>query len=94
MSASTSKRLFAVFVALIAFLSYMQMRDTVHVFSGVPNSAVKPIVRGVKEWSSPKLFRHPEIEPGRDGTLWGEVRESGGRWSVTVFTNEAGVQNS
>ncbi len=91
MSASPSKRLFAVLVVFIAFLSYTQMRNTVRVFSGVPRSAVKPIVRGLEEWSSPKFFRHIEIEPGRDGTMLGEVREPGGRGSVTVFTNEAGV---
>jgi len=91
MSASTSKRLFAVFVVFLAFLSYTQMRDTVRVSNGVPKSAVKPVVRGLEEWSSPKFFRHIEIEPGRDGTMLGEVRESGGKWSVTVFTNEAGA---
>jgi hypothetical protein len=90
MIASTSKRLFAVFVVFFAFLAYTQMRDSVRVFNGVPKSAVKPILRGLEEWSSPKFFRHIEIEPGRDGTLLGEVREPGGRWSVTVFTNEAG----
>src|SRR5262245_36264116 len=91
MSASIYKRLFAVFVAALALLSYTQMRDTVRVYKGVPKSAVKPIIGELEEWSTPKFFRHIEIEPGTDGTLLGEIREPGNKWSVTVFTNETGV---
>ena len=91
MSASTSKRLLAVVIVAVAFFSYTQMRDTVRVYNGVPKSAVKPIIQGLEEWSAPKFFRRIEIEPAADGTLLGEVREPGSRWSVTVFTNHAGV---
>jgi len=91
MSASVSKRLFVLFVVGLCLISYSQMRDTVRVYDGVPKSAVKPIISGLEEWSAPKFFRHIEIEPGRHGTLLGEVREPGERWSVTVFSNEAGA---
>ena len=91
MSALGSKRLVAAVLVLLGFVSYIGMRDSVRVNAEVPTQAVKMIVSGVEEWSSPKLFRHIEIEPGPEGTLLGEVREPGGRWSVTVFTNQAGV---
>lgn len=90
MSPSTSKRLFALVVFGLALLSYTQMRYTVRVYNGVPQSAVKPVISGLEEWSTPKFFRHIEIERGPDGTLLGKVREPGDRWSVTVFTNMAG----
>ena len=96
MSSSTSKRLFLVVVALLVFVSYLGMRDTVRVECKLPPDDVKTIIRGLQEWSSPKLFRHIEIKAGRPGTqaeglVLGSVREPGGHWSVTVFTNQAGV---
>src|SRR5262245_46420345 len=91
MSTSTSKRLFAVVVAGLALISYIWTRDTIRVEAGVPQSAVKPVVRGVEEWSSPKFFRHIEVCNGPDGTVYARVREPGERWSYTVFTNQGGV---
>jgi hypothetical protein len=91
MSATTSKRLFVVVVVLLAFVSYVGMRDTVRVRGELPRKDVKAIVHGVEEWSSPKPLRHIEVEPRPDGTVLASVREPGGRWSVTVFTNRTGV---
>lgn len=91
MSASTSKRLFAVVVAGLALISYIWTRDSIRVEAGVPESAVKPVVRGIEEWSSPKLFRHIEVYNGEEGTVYARVREPGERWSYTVFTNQGGV---
>jgi hypothetical protein len=67
------------------------MRDSVRVYGGLSQEEVKAAIRGAEEWSSPKLFRHIKVEPGRDGTVLVEIREPGGRWSVTVFTNQRGI---
>lgn len=94
MSGSASKRRFAVVVAVLAFVSYLGMRDTVQVKGDVPRKDVKAVVAGVEEWSSPKLFRHIEVSRGphrEDNLLIAQVREPGYRWSITVFTNYAGA---
>src|SRR5439155_18216910 len=91
MSLSTSKRGFLLVVACFAFVSYLGMRDTVRVECKLPRRDVKAIIGGLEEWSAPKLFRHIEIEAGHDGTVLASVREPHGHWSVTVFTNQAGV---
>ncbi|SPE50041.1 hypothetical protein SBV1_1020006 [Verrucomicrobia bacterium] len=91
MSLSTPKRLFVVVVAGLAFVSYLGMRDTVQVECELPRKDVRAIISGLEEWSAPKLFRHIEIERGRDGLVFGSMREPGGHWSVTVFTNQTGV---
>jgi hypothetical protein len=89
MSFSTFKRWLAVVVALLALVSYLGMRDTVRVDGKLPRKDVKAIVSGVEERNS--LFRHIELKREPDGTVLACVRESGGRWSVTVLTNQAGV---
>ena len=88
---STSKRWFAVVVALLALAGYLGMRDTVQVEGKLPRKDVKAIVSGVEERSTPKLFRHIEVKLEPDGTVLACVREPGNRWSVTVFTNQEGV---
>jgi hypothetical protein len=89
-STSTSKRLCAVVFVVVLLVIYRATRDTVRVKADLPKSDVKAILRGIEEWSSPKLFRHIEIEPGTDGTMVAWVREPGKRWSVTVFSNSVG----
>src|ERR1022692_859617 len=89
MSSSISKRWFAVVVAVLALVSYLGMRDTVRVDGKLPRKDVKAIVSGVEERKT--LFRHIEVKPEPDGTVLACVREPGDRWSVTVFTNQAGV---
>ncbi len=91
MSSAASKRLLVVLVVFLAFLAYLGMRDTVRVRGRLPPKDVQAIVRGAAEWSTPKLFRYIEIEPRPGGLVWARVREPGGRWCVTVFTNHLGV---
>ena len=57
----------------------------------LPPRDLKVIIAGLQEWSGPKLFRHIEIEQDQDRRVLASVREAGGRWSVTVFTNQAGA---
>jgi hypothetical protein len=89
MSSSISKRWFAVVVAVLALVSYLGMRDTVRVDGKLPRKDAKAIISGVEERNT--LFRHIEVKPEPDGTVLACVREPGDRWSVTVFTNQAGV---
>ena len=87
MSSGTSRRLFVVVVAFLAFIAYLCMRDTVRVKCELSRKDVKQIVSRAEEWSTPKLFRHIDAEAGRDGTVLASVREPGEHWSVTVFSN-------
>jgi hypothetical protein len=90
MSESTNKRLVAlVFVGLL-FISYCFSRDTVQVYAKLSPKEVKTVVRGAVEWSAPKLFRTIEVRPAPNGCVAAWIRESGDRWSVTLFTNDLG----
>ena len=81
MSSSSSRRVFLMVVAFLLFVSYLKVRDTVRVECKLPPGEVRAIVRGLDEWSTPKLFRHIEIESGREETVLGSVREPDGRWA-------------
>ena len=93
MSSGTSKRLFVVAAAFLAFVGYLGMRDTVRVKCELSRKDVKQIVSRVQEWSAPKLFRHIEIQEGGEGTVLASVREPGEHWSVTVFSNSSNGWN-
>jgi hypothetical protein len=89
--ASTYKVVALIFVALMLFVAYRANRDTVKVQAPLAPNDVKTIVRGIQEWSSPKLFRQITILTERDGLVSAWVREPGERWSATVFSNSAGT---
>ena len=91
MSASTSKRLFALVGVDVLFVSYLLTRDSVRVKGNLPKHTVKQIVSQAEEWSAPKLFRHIEVEAKDTDLILATIREPRGHWSVTVFTNSAGV---
>jgi hypothetical protein len=91
MSPAASKRVFALVVVALLFVSYLLARDTIHVQGNVPPQTVKQIASQVEEWSAPKFFRHIEVEAKDDDTILATVREPRGHWSVTVFRKSAGV---
>jgi hypothetical protein len=90
MNASSVARLLAAIFVLLAFGIYLTSRDSIGVLVNLPPNEVKAIVSQVEEWSSPKLFREIVIREVPDGNMSAWVRESGDRWSVTLFTNVAG----
>lgn len=89
--APTSKRLFYFFAVALLFVSYLLTRDNVLVQGDLPPQTVKQIVSQAQEWSAPKFFRHIEVEAKDHDTILATVREPRNHWSVTVFTNSAGV---
>ena len=91
MSASTSKRLFALVVLALLLVSYRLTRDTVRVRGDLPPETVRQVVGQAEEWSAPKLFRYIEVEAKDQDTILVTVREPRSHWSVTVFTSSAGV---
>src|SRR5437868_10589297 len=91
MSPSTSKRLFALVAVTLLFVSYLLTRDSVRVKGNLPKHTVKQIVSQAEEWSAPKLFRHIEVEAKDTDLILATIRGQRGHWSVTVFTNPAGV---
>ena len=91
MNASTSKRVYASVLALLLLISYIMVRDTVRVEGSVPRKDVKAAVAGLKEWSTPKLFRHIEVSLDRRNRLIAKVREPDHHFSVTIFENYDGA---
>jgi hypothetical protein len=90
MTSAENKRWYMLVTLVILFVCYLLGRDTVRVEAHLTSKEVEEVVGQAQEWSSPKFFRHIEVRPSKDGGVGVWIREPGGAWSVTWFTNISG----